>query len=239
MKQDTQNAKDRPIDISVPGRLCLFGEHSDWAADYGIHRGFCLVIGTNQAITAVVRASDRFTVETILPDDLARTSGRTLRMSCPWKAETLLAAAKDETEFFRYTAGAAYAILTQLNVPHGIDIRITRMDLPLKKGVSSSAAQQLDANGNIRKMGHRFEHCLAGRQNRSGHYRQRRILRAIDANTARKPHGSIDVKYIHTLFSLKDQPLFVILGKIPTLTVYMKQHVTVKKKKSRSDFFFC
>jgi galactokinase len=140
MRQNSKNAKDRQIDISVAGRLCLFGEHSDWAADYGIHRGFCIVIGTNQAITAVVKPSDRFVVETILPDNLGRNSGRTRRMSCAWEAETLLAAAKDKTEFFRYTAGTAHAMLTRLKVPHGIDIRITQMDLPLKKGVSSSAA---------------------------------------------------------------------------------------------------
>lgn len=140
MKYNSKNAKDRQIEISVPGRICLFGEHSDWAADYGIHRGFCIVIGTNQAITATVRPSDRFVVETILPDDLGRTRGRTRQMSCAWEPETLLAAAKDESEFFRYTAGTAHAILTQLNLPHGLDIRITRMNLPLKKGVSSSAA---------------------------------------------------------------------------------------------------
>ena len=26
----------RAHDIFVPGRVCLFGEHSDWAAEYGI-----------------------------------------------------------------------------------------------------------------------------------------------------------------------------------------------------------
>ena len=25
---------EREIDIFIPGRLCLFGEHSDWAATY-------------------------------------------------------------------------------------------------------------------------------------------------------------------------------------------------------------
>lgn len=140
MKQDSQNIEGQDVKLSVPGRLCLFGEHSDWAAEYGIHRGFCVVTGTDQNITAIAQSSDEFVVETKLPDDLGRPSGRTRRMSCLWKEETLLAAAKDETEFFRYCAGVAYQILTSLNLPRGIDIHITTMDLPLKKGVSSSAA---------------------------------------------------------------------------------------------------
>ncbi|MFC1636357.1 mevalonate kinase [Planctomycetota bacterium] len=140
MKQGCRNTKGRQINLSVPGRLCLFGEHSDWAADYGIHRGFCIVVGTDQNITAIARPSDRFVVETILPDKFGRSSGRTRQMSCSWQAKELLDAAKDTTEFFRYIAGTAYIILTQLHIPHGIDIRITRMDLPLRKGVSSSAA---------------------------------------------------------------------------------------------------
>jgi len=139
-KQDSQGSKDSQVRLSVPGRLCLFGEHSDWAAEYGIHRGFCVVTGTDQNITAIAQSSDEFVVETKLPNDLGRPSGRTRRMSCLWEAETLLTAAKDETEFFRYCAGVAYQILTRLNLPRGIDIRITTMDLPLKKGVSSSAA---------------------------------------------------------------------------------------------------
>jgi len=139
--QDSHNNKNRQATtISTPGRLCLFGEHSDWAADYGVHRGFCIVTGTDQSLSAVVRPSDRFVVETRLPDNLGRPSGRTRQMSCVWQAETLLAAAKDETEFFRYCAGVAYQVLTRMNVSDGIDIKITRMDLPLKKGVSSSAA---------------------------------------------------------------------------------------------------
>jgi len=52
----------------------------------------------------------------------------------------LLAAARDETEFFRYCAGVAYEMLTQFHITSGIDVCITKMDLPLKKGVSSSAA---------------------------------------------------------------------------------------------------
>ena len=128
------------MELFVPGRLCLFGEHSDWAADYGIHPGFCIVTGTDQGIRALVRPSDRFVVETRLPDNSGRPSGRVRRMSCPWDTGSLLAAAKDETEFFRYCAGVAYDVLNRFNLNKGIDIRIDSMDLPLKKGVSSSAA---------------------------------------------------------------------------------------------------
>jgi len=61
-------------------------------------------------------------------------------MSCDWKAESLLSAAQDKTEFFRYCAGVAHEMLTRFDISHGLEIHITDMDLPLKKGVSSSAA---------------------------------------------------------------------------------------------------
>jgi len=131
---------ERVHDISSPGRVCLFGEHSDWAAEYNIHKGHCLVVGTDQCIKAVVRPSDGFHVESLIPDERGRPSGRTRKMSSPWKAESLLAAARDHDEFFRYCAGVAYKILQRPDVPGGLDIRIVEMELPLKKGVSSSAA---------------------------------------------------------------------------------------------------
>jgi len=43
------NSEAQLVELFVPGRLCLFGEHSDWAADYGIHRGFCIVTGQTRA----------------------------------------------------------------------------------------------------------------------------------------------------------------------------------------------
>ena len=45
--------------LFVGGRLCLFGEHSDWAAEYGRHKGYCLVIGTDQGLTAVAQPVGR------------------------------------------------------------------------------------------------------------------------------------------------------------------------------------
>jgi galactokinase len=129
-----------PVEVSSPGRLCLFGEHSDWGAEYGLHQGYCLVVGTDQCIKAVVTPSEEFRVQSLIPDDMGRPSGRIRQMSCPWDSEALLAAATDEEEFFRYCAGVAYEMLRREHLPHGLDIKIVEMELPLKKGVSSSAA---------------------------------------------------------------------------------------------------
>ena len=126
--------------LFVPGRLCLFGEHSDWAAEHGLHKGICLVIGTDQGLSAVVRTSESFLVETQLPDDQGRPTGRTRQMNCPWEAGTLMKAAEDQDEFFRYCAGVAHEMFNVPGVSGGIDLRINSMDLPLRKGVSSSAA---------------------------------------------------------------------------------------------------
>jgi hypothetical protein len=95
---------DRRVEVFSPGRICLFGEHSDWAAEYGIHPGHCIVVGTDQCIKALVRPYEGFRVESLIPDATGRPSGRTRQMACPWTEEALLAAACDQDEFFRYWA---------------------------------------------------------------------------------------------------------------------------------------
>ena len=49
------------VDLFVPGRLCLFGEHSDWAGGFRrfnkeIVPGRTLVLGTPQGLAATPRA---------------------------------------------------------------------------------------------------------------------------------------------------------------------------------------
>ena len=49
------------LELFVPGRICLMGEHSDWAGNYrrfnkDIVPGACLVSGTNQGLYARVRS---------------------------------------------------------------------------------------------------------------------------------------------------------------------------------------
>ncbi len=140
MKQNFKNIQDQQVEITVSGRLCLFGEHSDWAAEYGLHKGYCIVIGTDQGLYGTVRPSNCFAVETSLCDGTGQPIVETRQISYPWEPDVLLTASHDETEFFRYCTGVAYEMMTQFNITSGIDVRITKMDLPLKKGISSSAA---------------------------------------------------------------------------------------------------
>jgi len=130
------------VDLFVPGRLCLFGEHSDWAGGYRridstIAKGHCLVIGTNQGIYArAKRNSSKLIINTTLPD------GKTLGPhEIDMDQEKLLEVAA-EGGFYSYTAGVAYHVLCHYNV-QGLEINSYKMDLPIRKGLSSSAANNV------------------------------------------------------------------------------------------------
>ena len=58
--------------LFVPGRLCLFGEHSDWAGAYRrthpeITPGHCLVVGTDQGLTGEFEARGNLSTSVHLP----------------------------------------------------------------------------------------------------------------------------------------------------------------------------
>ncbi len=125
--------------IFVPGRICLFGEHSDWAGGYrrinaGVEKGYTLICGTNQGIHAEVEPHPTALVLTSTTPD-GRTVGP---REIPFELNALLEEA-EEGGFFSYAAGVAYQVLTHYRV-RGLVIRNTRTDLPIKKGLSSSAA---------------------------------------------------------------------------------------------------
>jgi galactokinase len=127
------------IRLFVPGRVCLFGEHSDWASEFGRHNGYCLVIGTDQGLWGSAAADAELAIETVTPGPDGRESDRRLRVRRPWTPEAVDAMARDRREFFRHCAGVAHELMRR-GVPGGLRLRIDRMDLPLKKGLSSSAA---------------------------------------------------------------------------------------------------
>ncbi len=125
------------IELFVPGRLCLLGEHSDWAGRHRVMNskivpGQAIVTGIEQGIYATVEKNDKFIVTSNLVS-LNRAS-----FECEMDSEKLRETA-NAGGFFAYVAGVASYINECYNV-RGLKIEITKMDLPMKSGLSSSAA---------------------------------------------------------------------------------------------------
>jgi len=125
--------------LFVPGRICLFGEHSDWAGGYRrtnaqVEKGRCIITGTNQGIHAEVRPHPTHLVITA---DLGGPQ-RVGPGEIPMDPGTLLREAQAGGPF-SYVAGVAYQILMHHHV-QGLVIDNDRTDLPVAKGLSSSAA---------------------------------------------------------------------------------------------------
>ncbi len=129
------------LELFVPGRVCLFGEHSDWAGGYRtsdptITKGYAILTGTEQGIRAAVGRH---------PDDLilhppvqSGTGPRPQTYVIPMEPAALLAEAQSGG-FASYVAGVAYQISLRHPVG-GLLIENRAMDLPMRKGLSSSAA---------------------------------------------------------------------------------------------------
>jgi UTP-glucose-1-phosphate uridylyltransferase/mevalonate kinase len=132
MKQDI-------INLFVPGRLCLFGEHSDWA---GLHRiinanivpGAAIVTGIEQGIYADVEKCEHF----IMHNESSELAGVWVDFDCPMQNNELRSIAESDS-YFSYAAGVASYVKDHYSVG-GIKITVKKMTLPMKKGLSSSAA---------------------------------------------------------------------------------------------------
>jgi len=125
--------------LFVPGRICLFGEHSDWAGGYrrinaGLERGFTIISGTDQGIYAQVSPHPTSLVLSSVTPDGERHGPEEI----PMEPKVLLEVAQ-RGGFWSYAAGVAYQVLTNYHV-RGLVIDNYKTDLPVKKGLSSSAA---------------------------------------------------------------------------------------------------
>jgi len=125
-------------ELFVSGRLCIVGEHSDWAgamraAQPALSKGYCLVTMTEQGLRATAAPADVFEIATPRPD------GRGVmheRLAC---TPASLAAAAAAGGFFSYAAGVGAEVAARYQVG-GLSLRITEATLPIGKGLSSSAA---------------------------------------------------------------------------------------------------
>lgn len=127
------------LELFVPGRLCLFGEHTDWAGKYrtmnaDIAPGASIVTGIEQGIYAEVEKSSIFEMHNEAPEiaDVWQD------FSCRMNEQELKGVAKSGS-FFSYCAGVASYMLEWYQVG-GVKITLKSMTLPMKSGLSSSAA---------------------------------------------------------------------------------------------------
>ena len=131
--------KTETINLFVPGRLCLFGEHSDWA---GLHRifnaditpGAAIVTGIEQGIYAEVEKSSNF----VMYNEAPELSDTWVNFESSMQTDELRSIAESGS-YFSYAAGVASFIKDHYSI-EGLKITIKKMTLPMKKGLSSSAA---------------------------------------------------------------------------------------------------
>jgi galactokinase len=130
---------EEPVDVFMPGRFCLFGEHSDWAAIYRednplIEKGMVIATGTDQGIYAHVKHHpDRFIFSATIP-----SFSRISRCEIPMTKEEL----QEQTRcggHFSYIASVALQILNRFPV-EGIEIDNYKTDLPVRCGYGASGA---------------------------------------------------------------------------------------------------
>ena len=117
----------KKINLFVPGRLCIFGEHSDWAASYNLNNGYAIATTIEEGIYATCTPANKFIF-----------INENKELTCDMSINKLTEAMNDN-EYYTYVFSSAIEVLKKYKVS-GIKISITKQTLPIKKGLSSSAA---------------------------------------------------------------------------------------------------
>ena len=117
------------IEVFVPGRLCIIGEHSDWAAGYrnvnkAFEKGYAIVAGLNLGIYLKGWKQNDFSYE---------YNDNKISLSCDELQDY------SKKDFFEYVISSARIMQEKYNVA-GAKIICENMTLPMKKGLASSAA---------------------------------------------------------------------------------------------------
>lgn len=124
-------------ELFVPGRLCLFGEHTDWAGRYtemnaDVVPGLAIVTGIDLGIYATAKENDKFSIISF------NEKNEIVSFSCDMDLSVLREKAM-ESQYFSYACGVAAYLLEHYEIG-GIAINVDKVTLPIKKGLSSSAA---------------------------------------------------------------------------------------------------
>lgn len=145
---------DAPVELFVSGRVCLLGEHSDWAGGFrasneNIGKGYCLVVGTMEGLYCRVSRGESGGTTPTLRMTSTDGGGGDERRTCelPLNDPAALLAEAQSGGFWSHVAGTCHHLVTKS--PHaetiaraarGLTIDNYRTTLPVKKGLSSSAA---------------------------------------------------------------------------------------------------
>lgn len=117
------------VEVFVPGRLCILGEHSDWAAGYreinqNIEKGYAIVAGLDLGIYLKGWRNEGLLYE---------YNGKKIKISCDDLLEW------NGKDFFEYVVASARIMHMKYSVA-GAKVICEKMTLPIKKGLASSAA---------------------------------------------------------------------------------------------------
>ena len=130
---------EESTELFVPGRLCLFGEHSDWVGGHrrqnaNIGQGYAIVIPTNQGNYARIRKLEE-PIFRFRSQPLSKTLEASLE-------ETELLSIAEKGDVFSYPAGVVHELICSYHdlKKRGVEINNYKTDLPIKKGLSSSAS---------------------------------------------------------------------------------------------------
>jgi hypothetical protein len=135
------DAESGEFEVFVPGRLCLFGEHSDWAGGFRcadhpeIAPGATLVVGlSHEGLYARARRTRNMLVLRSVLDNGDLVGPEEFAMDA-----NALAEIASQGGFWSYAAGVACKVIRMFAVG-GLEIDNYRTTLPVCKGLSSSAA---------------------------------------------------------------------------------------------------
>ncbi len=120
------------INLFVAGRLCLLGEHSDWTFEYkeqnkDLLPGYTIATAIDKGVYATIKKDNKFSFK--MGDK---------KFNSKMNEEELEKEALSGS-FYSYVAGTALYMLRTYKVG-GLNVEVKYNTLPIKKGLSSSAA---------------------------------------------------------------------------------------------------